>query len=77
MATQEQISAARRHIEQLRDQHGGDVRGLIHLIDAGAIKGPAADRLLRDVQSWDQAFRAMFDRALSLLETLRPDGTRS
>ncbi|MET8990624.1 hypothetical protein ABZW49_34680 [Nonomuraea wenchangensis] len=77
MATQEQIHAARRQIEQLRDQHSGDIRGLIHLIDAGAIKGPAADRLVRDINGWDQAYRGLFDRALNLLDSLHPDGAPS
>lgn len=75
MATQEQINAARRQIEQLRDQHSGDIRGLIHLIDSGAMKGPAADKLVRDAQGWDQAYKGMFGRALGMLDTLRPDGT--
>jgi hypothetical protein len=74
MAMQEQIDAARRQIEQLRDQHSGDVRGLIQVINAGAIKGPAADKLLRDVHGWDQAYRGMFNRALEMLDMLCPDG---
>ncbi|MGR6914172.1 hypothetical protein ACU635_07965 [[Actinomadura] parvosata] len=75
MATQEQINAARRQIEQLNDQHNGDIRGLIHLIDSGAMKGPAADKLLNDARAWDQAYKSIFTRALSLLDTLHPDGT--
>lgn len=74
MATQEQIDAVRRQIERLRDQHGGDIRGLIHLINSGAMKGPAADTLIREIQTWDQAFKGIFDRALGMLDTIRPDG---
>ncbi|WP_433435078.1 hypothetical protein [Nonomuraea sp. CA-141351] len=73
MATQEQIDAARRQIERLRDQHGGDLRVLIQVIDAGAIKGPAADELLREVHGWEQAYRGLFSRALGMLDTLHPD----
>lgn len=75
MATQEQIDAVRRQIERLRDQHGGDVRGVIHLINSGAMKGPAADALVSEAQGWDRALKGMFDRALAMLDTLRPDGT--
>ncbi|MEV0312060.1 hypothetical protein [Nonomuraea fuscirosea] len=74
MATQEQIDAARRQIERLRDQHDGDIRGLLHLLDAGAMKGPAADKLVREAQTWDQTYKGMFTRALGLLDTLRADG---
>ncbi|GAA1681534.1 hypothetical protein GCM10009733_092790 [Nonomuraea maheshkhaliensis] len=74
MATQEQIDSARRHIEQLRDHHAGDVIALARLVDAGALKGPAGDRLATDLRTWDRAVRDQFARALSLLATLHPTG---
>ncbi|NUW40213.1 hypothetical protein [Nonomuraea rhodomycinica] len=72
MATQEEIDAARRQIERLRDQHANDVIALVRLVDDGALKGEAGDRLAADLRAWDQAFKDMFTRALSLLDSLRP-----
>ncbi|MFI6500285.1 hypothetical protein [Nonomuraea typhae] len=69
MATQEQIEAARRAVEQLRDQHAGDVRKLIHLLESGAMKGEAADRLVKDCQAWEAACKSVFQRALALIES--------
>ncbi|MEV0200111.1 hypothetical protein [Nonomuraea sp. NPDC050691] len=72
MATQEEIDAARRHIERLRDQHANDVIALVRLVDDGALKGEAGDTLAADLRAWDQGFKDMFTRALSLLDSLRP-----
>ncbi|MGW4412449.1 hypothetical protein ACWEJ6_51235 [Nonomuraea sp. NPDC004702] len=55
MASQEQIDAVRRTIEQLRDQHSNDVRKLVSLLEGGARKGKAADKLLKDCQAWEAA----------------------
>ncbi|MDF2708198.1 MAG: hypothetical protein K0R62_3850 [Nonomuraea muscovyensis] len=46
MATQEEIDAARRHTERLRDQHANDVLALVRLVDDGALKGEAGGRLI-------------------------------
>ncbi|MGW0195893.1 hypothetical protein [Nonomuraea sp. NPDC003201] len=73
MATQEQLAAARRTIEQLRDQHANDVRKLIGLLEDGAMKGKAADKLLKDCQDWEAAYRGFFNRALALVESVHPD----
>ncbi|MGI5271217.1 hypothetical protein ACQEUU_18825 [Nonomuraea sp. CA-218870] len=73
MATQEQIAAARRTIEQLRDQHAGDVRKLIGLLEDGAMKGKAADELLKDCQAWEAAYRGVFNRALALVDSVRAE----
>ncbi|MFG1706709.1 hypothetical protein ACFLIM_26320 [Nonomuraea sp. M3C6] len=72
MATQEQIDAARRHIEQLRDQHASDVIALVRLVDDGALKGPAGDELGADLRAWDRAFKDLFTRALALVDSLQP-----
>jgi hypothetical protein len=72
MATQEQIDAARRHIEQLRDHHANDVVALVRLVEEGAIKGQAGDRLAADLRAWDRGFKDLFTRALSLLDSLQP-----
>lgn len=72
MATREQIDAARRHIEQLRDYHANDVTALIRLVDDGALKGASGDRLAADLRAWDRGFKDRFTRALSLLDSLRP-----
>ncbi|WP_043628564.1 hypothetical protein [Nonomuraea candida] len=69
MATQEQINAARRMIEQLRDQHANDVRKLVGLLESGAMKGRAADRLIEDCKAWDLAYRSVFQRALALVDS--------
>ncbi|MFI7708618.1 hypothetical protein [Nonomuraea sp. NPDC049480] len=69
MATQEQIEAARRTIEQLRDQHANDVRKLIGLLESGAMKGEAADKLIKDCQAWEAAYKNVFRRALALVES--------
>ncbi|WP_219500150.1 hypothetical protein [Nonomuraea ceibae] len=68
MATQEQINAARRTIEQLRDQHANDVRKLIGLLESGAMKGRAADRLIEDCKAWEAAYKNVFNRALALVD---------
>ncbi|MFI7425239.1 hypothetical protein [Nonomuraea sp. NPDC049684] len=73
MASQEQIAAARRTIEQLRDQHANDVRKLVRLLEDGAMKGKAADKLLKDCQAWEAAYRGAFNRALALVESAHPD----
>lgn len=73
MATQQQIAAARRTIEQLRDQHANDVRKLVSLLEDGAMKGKAADKLLKDCQAWEAAYRGIFNRALALVESVHPD----
>ncbi|MEU5861623.1 hypothetical protein ABZ815_10650 [Nonomuraea sp. NPDC047529] len=73
MASQEQIAAARRTIEQLRDQHANDVRKLVMLLEDGAMKGKAADKLLKDCQAWEAAYRGAFNRALALVESAHPD----
>ncbi|MEV0165229.1 hypothetical protein [Nonomuraea fuscirosea] len=70
MATQEQIAAARRMIEQLRDQHAGDVRKLIGLLESGAMKGKAADKLIKDCHAWEAAYKSAFQRALALVESI-------
>ncbi|WP_113704044.1 hypothetical protein [Nonomuraea lactucae] len=72
LATQEEIDTARRHIERLRDQHGDDVIALARLVDDGALKGEAGDRLAADLGAWDRAFKDLFTRALSLLDSLQP-----
>ncbi|MEU0565165.1 hypothetical protein ABZ297_07205 [Nonomuraea sp. NPDC005983] len=72
MATQEQIDAARRHIERLRDQHANDVIALVRLVDDGALKGEAGDRLAADLRAWDRGFKDLFTRALSLLDSFQP-----
>ncbi|MGW2147502.1 hypothetical protein ACWCOT_24590 [Nonomuraea bangladeshensis] len=77
MATQEQITAARHTIEQIRDQHAGDVRKLIGLLQDGAMKGKAADRLLEECQAWEAAYRGVFNRALALIDSARPDPANS
>ncbi|MFI9836322.1 hypothetical protein ACIHFD_04775 [Nonomuraea sp. NPDC051941] len=68
MATQEQINAARRTIERVRDQHANDVRKLINLLESGAMKGKAADRLIQDCQDWEAAYKGVFRRALAAIE---------
>ncbi|MGW0805547.1 hypothetical protein [Nonomuraea sp. NPDC002799] len=68
MATQEQIDAARRTIEQLRDQHANDVRKLIGLLEGGAMKGTAADKLIKDCHGWEAAYKAIFRQALAQVE---------
>jgi hypothetical protein len=68
MATQEQINAARRTIEQVRDQHANDVRKLINLLESGAMKGKAADRLIQSCQDWEAAYKGVFHRALTAIE---------
>ncbi|SDL64487.1 hypothetical protein [Nonomuraea jiangxiensis] len=70
MATQEQIDAARRTIEQLRDQHAHDVLKLIRLLEDGAMKGKAADKLIKDCEAWDAAYKSVFRRALTMLESV-------
>ncbi|GAA3540341.1 hypothetical protein GCM10022419_020550 [Nonomuraea rosea] len=74
MATQEQIDAARRHIEELRDLHANDVTALIRMVEDGALKGQAGDRLTADLRAWDRGFKDLFARALSLLDSLQPTG---
>ncbi|MEV0196130.1 hypothetical protein [Nonomuraea sp. NPDC050691] len=69
MATQEQINAARRTIERLRDQHANDVRKLIGLLESGAMKGKAADRLIEDCKGWQAAYNSVFSRALALIDS--------
>ena len=69
MATQEQINAARRTIEQLRDQHANDVRKLIGLLENGAMKGTAADKLIEDCKGWQAAYNNVFNRALALVDS--------
>lgn len=69
MATQEQIEIARRTIEQLRDQHANDVRKLIGLLESGAMKGRAADKLIKDCHAWEAAYKSVFRRALSLIDS--------
>ncbi|MFD9946759.1 hypothetical protein ACFWYW_17350 [Nonomuraea sp. NPDC059023] len=69
MATQEQIEAARRTIEQLRDQHANDVHKLIALLESGAMKGRAADKLIKDCQAWEAAYKSVFRRALALVDS--------
>jgi hypothetical protein len=73
MATQEQINASRRVIEQLRDQHANDVRKLVSLLESGAMKGKAADKLIEDCRGWDAAFKSVFNRALALLDATTAD----
>ncbi|MET7459591.1 hypothetical protein [Nonomuraea sp. NPDC005501] len=70
MATQEQINTARRTIERLRDQHANDVRKLIGLLESGAMKGKAADKLIEDCQGWQAAYNSVFDRALALIDAI-------
>ncbi|MEU5864145.1 MULTISPECIES: hypothetical protein [unclassified Nonomuraea] len=72
MATQQEITAARRHIERLRDEHANDLTALVHLVDGGALKGPAGDRLAADLRTWDRGYKDLFARALRLLDTLHP-----
>ncbi|MFG1975849.1 hypothetical protein ACGFJC_41520 [Nonomuraea fuscirosea] len=72
MATREQIDAARRQIEELRDYHVNDVTALIRLVDDGALKGASGDRLAAELRAWDRGFRDRFTRALSLLDSLQP-----
>ncbi|MGN9786903.1 hypothetical protein ACTMTF_36155 [Nonomuraea sp. ZG12] len=69
MATQEQINAARRTIEQLRDQHVNDVRKIIGLLENGAMKGKAADELIEDCKGWQAAYNSVFTRALALVDS--------
>ncbi|SEG27696.1 hypothetical protein SAMN05444920_102423 [Nonomuraea solani] len=76
MATQEQIDRARLHIEQLRDHHAGEVIALVRLIEGGALKGPAGDRLAADLLTWDRAFKDFFTRALALLDGLQGASAR-
>lgn len=78
MATQEQVEAARRTIEHLRDQHANDVRRLIGLLESGAMKGKAADKLIRDCQAWEAAYKSVFQRALALIEStpVRPEAEK-
>ncbi|MGW3347554.1 hypothetical protein ACWDA3_30010 [Nonomuraea rubra] len=72
MATREQIDAARRRIEELRDRHAHDVIALVRLVDDGALKGASGDRLAADLRAWDRGFKERFTRALSLLDSLQP-----
>lgn len=72
MATQQEITAARHHIERLRDAHANDVTALVRLVDDGALKGPAGDLLAADLRTWDLGLKALFTRALTLLDTLHP-----
>ncbi|MBF8193236.1 hypothetical protein ITP53_47725 [Nonomuraea sp. K274] len=60
MATQEQIEAARRTIERLQHEHADDVRKLIALLESGAMKGKAADKLIKDCQAWEAAYKRVF-----------------
>lgn len=76
MATQEEIDAARRHIERSRDQHANDLVALARLVDDGALQGEAGDRLTADLRAWDQAFKDLFIRALNLLDSLQPSPPR-
>ncbi|MEV0150372.1 MULTISPECIES: hypothetical protein [unclassified Nonomuraea] len=69
MATQEQINAARRVIERLRDQHANDVRKLIGLLESGAMKGKAADKFIEDCRGWQAAYNSVFSRALALIDS--------
>ncbi|MEU8251755.1 hypothetical protein [Nonomuraea sp. NPDC048916] len=69
MATQEQIKAARYAIERLRDQHANDVRKLIGLLESGAMKGKAADKLIEDCKGWQAAYNNVFNRALALVDS--------
>ncbi|MEO3857506.1 hypothetical protein [Acrocarpospora sp. B8E8] len=73
MATQEEINATRRKIEQLSAQHSNDVRKLLQLIDGGAIKGKAANTLTRDLEGFDAGLKSVFRRALALVDEARPD----
>ncbi|NRQ36663.1 hypothetical protein HII36_33235 [Nonomuraea sp. NN258] len=73
MATREQIDSARRRIEQLRDEHGDEVRALIRLIDYGAMKGPSADELRADLHGYDHFFQCVFACIITSLEGMRPD----
>ncbi|NRQ36641.1 hypothetical protein HII36_33115 [Nonomuraea sp. NN258] len=79
MATQEEIEAARRTIEYLRDQHAKDVRKLVDLLQSGAMKGKAADKLIEDCKGWEAAYKSVFSRALALVEStpVRPDTGKS
>jgi hypothetical protein len=72
MATQEEIDAARPQIERLRDQHANDVIALVRLVDGGALKGQAGDRLIADLRAWDKGFKDFLERALSVLDSLKP-----
>ncbi|MFI6176402.1 hypothetical protein ACIA8R_12795 [Nonomuraea sp. NPDC051191] len=72
MMPQEELAAARRTIEQVRDQHANDVRKLISLLEDGAMKGKAADKLLKDCQAWEAAYRGVFNRALALVDSAHP-----
>jgi hypothetical protein len=72
MATQEEIDAARRRIEQLRDQHANDVVALARLVDDGALKGQAGDELSANLRGWDKGFKDLFVKALSLLDSTPP-----
>ncbi|MBE1585471.1 hypothetical protein ACFPOI_47760 [Nonomuraea angiospora] len=74
MATQEEIDAARRNIERLRDEHVNDVIALARLVEDGALKGEAGDRLAADIRAWDRGFKDLFTRALSLLDSLPSSG---
>ncbi|MFI9590339.1 hypothetical protein [Nonomuraea sp. NPDC052265] len=72
MSTQHEITAARHHIERLRDEHANDLTTLIHLVDGGALKGPAGDTLTADLHTWDRGYKDLFTRALRLLDALHP-----
>ncbi|MEV4217563.1 hypothetical protein [Nonomuraea sp. NPDC049725] len=77
MATKEEIEAARRHIERLREEHANDLIALVRLVDGGALKGEAGDRLITDLRGWDRAFKDLFAKALALLDSVQPsDPTR-
>ncbi|MEQ4725178.1 hypothetical protein [Nonomuraea sp. B19D2] len=78
MATQEEINAARRTIELLRDQHANDVRKLISLLESGAMKGKAADKLIKDFQAWEAAYKDVFRRALAQVDSIpaRPEADK-
>lgn len=65
MATQEQINASQRVIEQVRDQRVNDMRKLVSLLESGAMMGKAADKLIEDCRGWDAAFKSVFNRALA------------
>ncbi|MGW0805408.1 hypothetical protein [Nonomuraea sp. NPDC002799] len=45
---------------------------LVRLVDDGALKGRSGDRLTTDLRAWDKAFKDLFTRALSLLDSLQP-----
>lgn len=74
MATKEEIDAARRQVERLRDEHANDVIALVRLVDDGALKGEAGDQLAADLRAWDRGFKDLFTRAMSVLDSLQPSG---